>query len=204
MCDSNEWRTQNFNTQGKLYGKLAYNGTGDVKVTGRISPGLLGIGGAGQSLTQNQIVFWAPRPPDYRSSYSGSALPFADSKMAFDQTPNAGVVQVKRDGTFAFAIKYPSGYYSDLGTTYVSPHIRVQQVVNGTPGETELIKVGEGIPFRLLTYPPVPATAPRCSPSFYDNRSYLPVRTQEQILRDSCYPSTNRMPANFWGLRPAN
>ena len=30
----------------------------------------------------------------------------------------------------------------------------------------------------------------------------LPIRTQEQILRDSGYPKDNRVPDNFWGLKP--
>jgi len=199
MCDNTEWRTQHFNNQGKMFGKLLYNGTGDVKVNGRVSNFM--------GLQDSQVVFWAPHPPDYRTSYSGSALPFKDSEMAFDQTPNAGVVNVDSDGTFEISLKYPSGYYSSLGTLYVSPHIRMQHVVNGKPGKVEIIKIGEGVPFRLLTYPPVPSTAPRCSPAFYDNRAQLPVRTQEQILRDSSYPQFSQnmhMPANFWGLRPAN
>lgn len=194
MCDNNSWRTQQFNNQGKLYGNIAYNGTGAVKVNGKVNNAM--------GLHDAKVVFWAPAPPNYRTSYSGSALPYSNSEMAFDQTPNAGTVKVQRDGTFSFSIKYPSGYYAGLGTMYVSPHIRMQTIINGKVGDTEVVRVGEGVPFRLLTYPPVPATAPRCSPSFY-SRDQLPVRTQEQILRDSAYPSKNEMPANFWGLRPA-
>ena len=52
----------------------------------------------------------------------------------------------------------------------------------------------------MLTYPPPPSSAPRCSSIFYSGRNKLPVRTQEQILRDSSYPCINKMPDNFWGL----
>ena len=195
MCDNTQWREQLFRTQGDVYGKVAYTGSGGVKVTGRLSNFVPG---------NTKLVFWAPSPPDYRTSYSGAGLPFADADMAYDQTPNAGTVNVNLDGSFAFSIQYPSGYYAGLGTLYVSPHVNLQPVVNGQAGKTEMVRVGEGIPFRLLTYPPVPSTAPRCSPLFYGNRQGLPVRTQEQILRDSAYPKTNAMPANFWGLAPAN
>lgn len=194
MCDNDSWRTQLFDNQRNLHGNIAYNGTGEVRVNGKVNNAM--------GLHDAKVVFWAPAPPNYRTSYSGSALPYTNAEMAFDQTPNAGTVNVSRDGSFSFSIQYPSGYYAGLGTMYISPHIRMQTIINGKVGDTEVVRVGEGVPFRLLTYPPVPATAPRCSPSFYA-RDRLPVRTQEQILRDSAYPSKNVMPANFWGLRPA-
>ena len=37
---------------------------------------------------------------------------------------------------------------------------------------------------------------------FYKSLQTLPVRSQEQILRDSAYPKKNKMPKNFWGLTP--
>ena len=131
-------------------------------------------------------------------------MPYPNAEVAFQQTPSYGSVPVKSDGSFSFSIPFPSGYYTNLGTLYVQPHVRVQVISNGQANSVETIKVAEGVPFRLLTYPPVPQTAPRCSPQFYDNRDILPVRTQEQIIRDSAYPTTNAMPANFWGLTPAH
>ena len=195
MCDTTKWQRQHNLAQSSIHSQSEYTSNGDVQVTGNLtnySPG------------NTKLVFWAPNPPDYRTSYSGAGLPYANSEMAFQNTPNAGVVPVNLDGSFSFSIVYPSGYYSGLGTMYVSPHVQLQPIVNGTPGEVEVKRLGEGIPFRLLSYPPIPATAPRCSPAFYDNRDILPVRTQEQVLRDSAYPKTNQMPANFWGLAPAN
>jgi hypothetical protein len=43
-------------------------------------------------------------------------------------------------------------------------------------------------------------TAARTNSLFYKGRDDLPIRTQEQILRDSGYPDKNIMPPNFWGL----
>lgn len=194
-CPADEWREKHFQTQSQLYGKVKYRGTGDVRITGRVK---------GYAGGRTKVVFWAPAPPDYRTSYSGSGLPYPNAEVAFQQTPSYGTVAVGGDGSFSFSIPFPSGYYSNLGTLYVQPHVRVQVVTNGKAGPVETIKVAEGVPFRLLTYPPVPSTAPRCSPQFYNNRDILPVRTQEQILRDSAYPATNAMPANFWGLTPAH
>lgn len=195
MCDSSTWQQQHNQAMFNIHSQTTYTGNGDVKVTGNLtnySPG------------NTKLAFWAPCPPDYRTSYSGAGLPYANSEMAYQSTPNAGVVSVGLDGSFSFSIAYPSGYYSGLGTMYVSPHVQLQPIVDGKPGKVEVNKLGEGIPFRLLSYPPIPSTAPRCSPAFYGNRDTLPVRTQEQVLRDSAYPKTNAMPANFWGLAPAN
>lgn len=194
-CPPATWREAHFRTQSDMYGKVKYQGTGDVTVSGRVTNYMSG---------QTKIVFWAAAPPDYRTSYSGSGLPYPNADVAFQQTPSYGTVPVSADGSFSFCIPFPSGYYTDLGTLYVQPHVRVQVVTSGKPGPVETIKVAEGVPFRLLTYPPIPQTAPRCSPQFYNNRDMLPVRTQEQVLRDSGYPTTNAMPANFWGLTPAH
>ena len=82
MCDNHEWRTQYFNKQGQLYGKIVYHGSGNVKINGRVSNYI--------PSSNTKVVFWAPNPPVYRTSFSGSALPFANEEMAFEQTPNAG------------------------------------------------------------------------------------------------------------------
>ena len=193
-CPPDNWREQLFQTQAGMYGKVKYSGSGNVTITGRVN----------EYGSTTKIVFWAPTPPDYRTSYSGSGLPYPNAEVAFQQTPSYGTVQVKDNGSFSFSIPFPSGYYMNLGTLYVKPHVRVQAVTDGKAGPVETIKVAEGIPFRLLTYPPIPQTAPRCSPQFYNNRDILPVRTQEQILRDSGYPLKQVMPANFWGLTPAH
>ena len=55
----------------------------------------------------------------------------------------------------------------------------------------------------MLTYPPTNKTVARANPMFYDNRENLPIRSQEKVLRDSCYPDANKMPKDFWGLKPA-
>ena len=86
----------------------------------------------------------------------------------------------------------------------MNPHIyiKVCEGINND-GSVHSIKLGNGAPFRSLTYPPQnKGDAARCSPNFYATGHKLPIRTQEQILVDSGYPETNKMPPNFWGLRP--
>jgi hypothetical protein len=146
----------------------------------------------------SMIVFWAPNPPNYNGSYSGSGLPFPSPTIAFDNTPNKGVrVQ---GGQFRFQIHFPNSFYAGLGTYYVSPQVYYKICGNsGQDSKVHAITLGDGIPFRTLTYPPPPNTAPRRNCMVYGGRDSLPVRTQEQILRDSGYPDKNLIPDNFWG-----
>ena len=146
------------------------------------------------------VLFWAPNPPNYNTGFSGSGLPFPNPDIAFDNTPNKGAVKVINK-KFQFNIRYPSSFYVGLGSYYVEPHI-YYKVCDSTGKESKIysIKIGEGIPYRTLTYPPPPSSAPRKGPEFYNGRDLLPVRTQEQILRDSAYPEKNVLPRNYWGL----
>ena len=189
MCD---WRSKYQRQQSEISARAKYDDTGGVVISGQVK----------NADPDAFVVFWAASPPDYRTSFSGSGLPYANSEMAYDNTPNRGTVPIQADGTFQFKMRYPSGYYTGLGTIFMQPHVSVQVNSPTKVGTPMVVRIDEGVPFRMLTYPPMPETAPRCSPNFYGGRDNLPVRTQEQILRDSGYPSTNQMPANFWGLKP--
>ena len=151
------------------------------------------------SLKNNEktlVEFWAGNPPDYTASFSGSALPFPDSQIAYENSPNKGKFTPK-NGKFKIDLLFPNAYYSHLGTRYIEPHVVVQIVQNGHTN-VETIFLGEIAPFRLLTYPGQPR--PRENPTFYD-RSHLTVpRSQEAILRSGGYPNMNQpTPKNFWG-----
>lgn len=228
---STNWRNKYFE-KINCKGVAINNGEGEILVQGEVD-----------SQTPNPvIVYWAPNPPTYTTSYSGSALPYHDSIQAYNKTPNIGATQcVNRK--FEFRIKYPNAYYVGLGSLYVPPHVhfkiceektwdagasgirfmlpnpddivapgesnsenkslndKVQDAINSEDFHT--IQIDDGIPFRTLTYPSPPSKAPRDSPMFYYcGRNKLPIRSQERVLRDSGYPSVNKMPDNFWGLKP--
>ena len=78
------------------------------------------------------------------------------------------------------------------------PHILFKICDSRNSNKVHTIKLGEGIPYRSLTYPSNPS--PRISPEFYAGREKQPIRTQEQILRDSGYPLQNKTAPDFWGL----
>lgn len=141
------------------------------------------------------VEYIAAAPAERRATFTGSGLPFASPRQAFERTPNRGVARVGPGGTVMLQLLYPNAYYVGLGTAYVPPVVHVSYTVAGA-GVRETVAVGGGLPFRTLTYP-----GTRSSCMFYDNWN-LPVRTQEQILRSSAYPEARATPANFWGLKP--
>ena len=167
-------------------------------IDGRLKGDLLSL-----SSSENLVLkYWAANTPTYSSNFSGSGLPFATQEMAFENTNNFGKVNIK-SGYFSFTLRYPNSYYKNMGTEYVFPEVMIK-VFNSKDiavSNTQHINLGEGIPFRSLTW-----SWERDwndGPLFYKNEN-LPVRTQHQILLDSAYPKTNTMPKNFWGLRPPN
>jgi len=121
--------------------------------------------------------------------------------MAFDNTPNKGSVKVSPGNSFSIQIKYPNSYYAGLGTVIIPPTLFISFMDNNDVETVVHIPVSKGIPYRLLTYP-MQYTKARKDCMFYEGGWELPVRTQEQILLDSAYPSRNRMDDNFWGLKP--
>jgi hypothetical protein len=231
---STQWRTKFFE-KIDCKGIAINEGQGEILVQGEV-----------KSKTPNPvIVYWAPNPPTYTTSFTGSALPYHDSIQAYNRTPNIGATQCS-NRKFEFRIKYPNSYYIGLGSLFVPPHVhfkiceestweggtggvrfvmpdpnslnspstsdeevnnkddvnnKVQEAINSDDFHT--IQIDEGIPFRSLTYPSPPSKSPRDSPMFYYcNRSQLPIRGQEQVLRDGGFPEVNKMPDNFWGLKP--
>lgn len=153
-----------------------------------------------EAVKNNVIYYYAANPPDYRATYTGSGLPFANHQQAFENTPNKGKVNVVND-TFEIQLMYPNSYYVGLGTVLIPPTVFIEYETR--QGHTRVIdiKLSDGIPYRLLTYP-MQYTMARKDAMFYSHGWKLPVRTQEQVLRDSAYPQFNKMYSNFWGLKP--
>jgi hypothetical protein len=144
------------------------------------------------------IKYTAANPPTYNNSFSGSALPYPTEEIAYENTPNRGVVEIV-NGKFSFTIRYPNSYYINIGTIFVKPHLKLILVDkdNKTMGDIKVVQLGESAPFRTLTWP-IQRDWNK-GPLFYQNNN-LPVRTQYEVLLDSAYPSENIIPKNFWGL----
>jgi len=173
-------------------GSILYQGKGDLLVSGQLK---------NMESYNGTLYFWAAAPPTTGISFSGSGMPYPSPLVAFDRTPNKGIVQVA-NGAFNFSMKYPNAYYIGLGSLYIPPHINFKLCVPGEDDTYFSVQIDDGIPFRMLTYPAPPTNKPRVSPMFYCEPE-MNVRTQESILRSSAYPNDNKMPDNFWGQRPS-
>jgi hypothetical protein len=172
-------------------GEIKEGKNNDIVIRGRVQ----------ELLQDNSIYYIAASPPDYRATYTGSGLPFANETQAFDNTPNLGKAYVN-NGVFEFSIMYPNSYMRGLGSIQIPPTVFFEY--KNMAGETKSfsVKISEGLPYRSLTYPY--ENCPRKDATFYSVHHCLPIRkNQEAILRDSQYPSTNIMPKNHWGLKPA-
>tara|TARA_B110001469_G_scaffold90838_1_gene86266 strand:+ start:1059 stop:1610 length:552 start_codon:yes stop_codon:yes gene_type:complete len=178
-----DFREKLFN-QELCSGNITKEINGDIVISGNV-----------ESETQNpDIIFWAAAPADHMTSFSGSGLPFPNPDVAFENTPNTGKVATT-NGRFSFRIKYPNAYYATLGTGYIPPSVNIKICGENEPEKITSIKIDDGIPFRSLTH------IKNHNVAFY-NVPEQEVRTQEQILRSSGYPSENVMPSNHWGLKP--
>lgn len=149
------------------------------------------------SVYDNNMTFAAASPPDRHASFSGSGLPFTCASQAFDHTKNIGTVKVGPLGDFIVKCQMPNAYYIGLGTTYVQPTLYFSWKDGHGNMKNRSVAVAPGIAYRKLTYP-----WQRTNASFYDGMWDLPVRTQEQILRDSAYNASHESSPNFWGLKP--
>ena len=183
------WREKLFNKE-KCFGKIYNEGDGDIIISGTVN----------SNIENPNIIYWAPSPADHLTSYSGSGLPFANAEMAYQNTPNKGMVQAKNK-EFSFRLKYPNAYYAHLGTLYIPPLVNIKVCDSLNENSYITVQIDDGIPYRTLTYPSPPSKNPYSSPLFFYTEE-KEVRSQEQILRDSAYPKENKMPDNWWGMKP--
>jgi len=150
-----------------------------------------------ESIDENVIQYLSPAPPDYRSSYSGSALPYANEEQAFENTPNIGRVVLGKNNAFSFNISTPNRYHEDFTNKVVAPYVIINYKKDGVDKNVMINLDESSIPYRSLSH-----SIDR-NELFYSNEE-LPIRTQEEILRDSKYPTTNmKENTSFWGLKPA-
>jgi hypothetical protein len=173
--------------------KLLQNMAGSFVVKGQ-AEGAVFLRTSGDSY----LKYWAANPPTFGDSYAGSGLPYPNEVVAYENSPNVGVVKCN-GGAFEFRLVYPNSYYKDMGTVYVPPQVKFHFVDSEGNKISKIytVKLGEGIPFRTLTWP----RQRNNGPLYYCNNN-LPVRTQAEILCQTAYPAVNREPSNFWGLKP--
>ena len=185
--------------------QLGSDGSGEIYVG---DDKRIHLGGKIFNVTEPCVLeWWAASPADHRTSYSGSGLPFASARMAYENTPNKGAVRLTPSvvtgvlhAGFDIALEsLPNSYYVGNGTIYLSPRVQIRLQRGDVVSQYEVV-ISSGVPFRHLTYVGQPNVVARAGPEFYKGRFSLPFGTQEDILRRSAYPDKFATPENFWGL----
>lgn len=123
-------------------------------------------------------------PPDYRTSFSGSALPFATESMAFNpsQLPlhlpaPHGVARTAL--VIPDHVREPNFYYVD--GAFTAPRAKVRYTTVSGAVVTEMVPISgvRRTPGRSLTHiPRAPSASSRAAP----------VITQEALIRQSAQP----------------
>ena len=142
-------------------------------------------------VTDSYLYYLAPAPCDTMGSFSGSGLPYANKIQAFSNNPNQGKVELK-DNKFSIQLLKPNSYYEDFNTLEM-PYLLI------TYNKNKTIKVDlsfEKVSYRSLQYQTL---RQKQKEMFYARK--LPIRSQEQILRDSEYDDSHEA-KDFWGLKP--
>ena len=176
--------------------QIMNNPYGDHVIKGRVKGSLSHLAG----IQDVYLKFWAANKPTYLTNFAGSGLPYPNEEVAFENTPNVGAVKVDQ-GEFTYHMQFPNSYYKHLGQTLVPPQVKFKfcDRTNKPISQTYSVKLGNPIPYRSLTWPKMRDW--NKGPLFYLNKD-LPIRNQEQILRDSAYPAVNQEAPNFWGTKP--
>lgn len=142
-------------------------------------------------LSSEYVLYRAAAPCDRMVTFTGSGLPFANKNQAYTNTPNKGKVKLN-NSKFEIVIQIPNAYYKEFGVLQL-PYIDIMYNNSNTLRiSLDMFKNA----YRSLEYPNL---RKKENTLFYDR--ILPVRSQEQILRDSEYRPY--IEANdFWGLKP--
>tara|TARA_B110000261_G_scaffold131546_1_gene147706 strand:+ start:679 stop:1200 length:522 start_codon:yes stop_codon:yes gene_type:complete len=145
------------------------------------------------NIDKNTIYFIAANPPDYRTSFSGSALYFYNKEQAFFNTTNTGYVNLDKNDECAIYLKLPNSYYIDLGNILVAPYVDLIYTINGKKNVFTHKLSDDPIPYRSLSHPYT-----RTCPLFYQEQTQRGVMSQSDLLIKTGFPSKNKSLEDFW------
>lgn len=125
----------------------------------------------------DRVRVLVPMPPDYKYSFSGSALPFPTEEAAF--SPGQLVIADEKNGRVELNNVRPPNWYYCNGA-YGPPRACAQYYSHGRPVQEMLVVHGAPrVPGRSLT--PIPKT--------YATTRDAPVTSQERLLLARAMPS---------------
>lgn len=116
-----------------------------------------------------KIVICAPNPPDIRTSYSGTALPFPNEEIAFHNTKNYYKIN---NGVIDTEFSIPNSYYSEDGYNKIKTPIILQ-----IDDKKIIYEFNDSCPLKTLR------DRVRGNPTFYAIKELiLPVATAEHNM----------------------
>lgn len=137
-----------------------FEGEFDLIITGKFSDKI-----------DSTIKYFAASPPDYRSSFPGSALPFASERQAFENTPNIGSVTVDADNRFQISLSKPNSFF-DIDNK-IEPYVSITYKYRG---EVKNIKI------KLDDYSKHKHKTIQSNPHIFPENQDM-VETQEKLLK---------------------
>jgi hypothetical protein len=141
-------------------------------------------------------IQWKAAAPVTRGiGFAGSGQPYPNREIAFENSPNSGVVD-SSDGSFEIALKgIPAGYYTGLGGTYVPPMVEFNCKSSSGVWQTSLWVNDTAAPYRWLNGAPASLRPELDTPEstgrsmYYFGREAMPLfNNQEAQLRAKGYP----------------
>jgi hypothetical protein len=115
-------------------------------------------------------IITAPNPPNYRSSYSGSCLPFPCEEIALQNTKN--YKEIDNTGIIDVQFIYPNSFYSPDGYNKIKSPIII--IIDD---EKKIYELEDHFPLKTLR------DRVRGNPSFYAVKEIiLPVATAENNM----------------------
>jgi hypothetical protein len=144
-----------------------------------------------------QVAFQTAMPPDHRTSFTGSGLPFPSFEHAFNPCQSGYAVRAA-GGLFDLPVRPPNSYVEASGRLSAPKARLVYTVLGERVDEWVPIAGVPAVRHRTLTH-----NVHRTSPNYYDSRGRLQTRSQERILRESAYGHASDPEVDFgWGVRP--
>ena len=151
-----------------------------------------------------QTIHWNAAAPSTRGiGFAGAGLPYPNKDIAYENTPNKGIVE-SPNGSFTIQLRgLPNGYYSGLGSIYVPPIVEFVSNGNGKTFKTTLWINDVATPYRWISgapaslKPDIDIEGNTGRAMYYSGREDIPLfKNQESLLRATGYPGA--MTAGGW------
>jgi hypothetical protein len=124
------------------------------------------------SISYKKKIVIAPAPVNKITSYSGSALPFPNELIAFENTKN--IFEIKDDGIIDANFIYPNSYYSPDGLTKIK-----SPIIFLFDDNKYIVELNDICPLKTLR------DRKRSDPSFYALKEILvPLGTAEDTMKN--------------------